>query len=301
MNIFSIKDCRKVCKRLQFISFIVGFLIFVAPFSQAQVKVEVSFPQEQYLPYEPIIAVVKISNVSGQKLDFKGEDNWLDLAMETQSGRVISKETDIPRQQDFSIQSGEVGILRIDIQPLFKANSPDRYSVTAVVKIKSWNKVFSSEPATFDIVTGVKIWEKEFGVPDENDPSQTPEVRKYALLLANFKQHLRLYFRLSNVGEDKIFKMTYIGNLTSIGRPEANLDKFNNLHILYQVGAKAFKYAVFSPDGRMFLRETHEYTTSRPRLWLDNDGRIYIRGGARKISPDDVPGIVQKSSQENAK
>ncbi|MGC8886217.1 MAG: hypothetical protein ACP5MG_03560 [Verrucomicrobiia bacterium] len=274
---------------------IVGGLLLITAIGRAQIKVDLSFPQEQYLAYEPIIAVVKISNVSGQTIAFKKEDDWLDFTMETKSGRVIAKETDIPAQEDFTIQSGEVAILRIDIQPYFKVNSPDRYSATVNVKIKSWNKTFNSDPSTFDIVTGVKIWEKEFGVPKEKDPNTPPEVRKYALLLANFKQHLRLYFRLSNVEEDKIFKMVYLGNLTSIGRPETNLDKFNNLHILYQVGAKTFKYSVISPDGRLFLRETHEYTISRPRLWLDNDGRIYIRGGARKISSDDIPGIVQKS------
>lgn len=284
----------KKLKRLFRVICIACFLEIVGLYANAQVKVELSFPQEQYLPYEPIIAVLKISNVSGQTLGFKKEDNWLDFSMETKSGRVIPKESEIPQQEDFSIQSGEVAILRVDIQPYFKATAPDRYSVTGTVKVKVWDKTFTSEPATFDVVTGVKIWEKEFGVPDSENPEKTPEVRKYALLLANFKQHLRLYFRLSNASEDKIYKMTFMGNLTSIGRPEANLDKFNNLHILYQIGAKAFRYTVFSPDGRLFLRETHEYTTSRPRLWLDKDGRIYIRGGARKISSDDIPGIAQK-------
>ncbi|HON08766.1 MAG TPA: hypothetical protein PLW02_11780 [Verrucomicrobiota bacterium] len=259
----------------------------------AQIQVELSFPQQQYLAYEPIIAVVKISNVSGQTLNFKKSDNWLDFTMETKSGRIIPKDAEIPQQEDFSIKSGEAGILRVDIQPCFKATSPDRYSVFGTVKIKEWNKVFTSEEKTFDIVTGIKIWEKEFGVPSE-DGDNSPEVKKYTLLLANFKDHLRLYFRLSNANEDKVYKMTYMGNLTSIGKPEANLDRFNNLHVLYQVGAKSFRYSVFSPDGRLFIKETHDYTISRPKLWLDQDGRIYVRGGARRFTPEDIPAMDEK-------
>jgi hypothetical protein len=215
--------------------------------------VDLSFPQQQYLAYEPIIAVVKISNVSGQTLHFKKDDNWLDFIMETKTGRIVPKDSEIPKQNDFSIQSGEVGILRIDIQPCYKAISPDRYTVVANVRIKGWDKVFSSEEKTFDIVTGIKIWEKEFGVPDGDDQT-LPEVKKYTLMLANFKDHLRLYFRLSNESEDKVYKMIYMGNLTSIGKPEANLDKFNNLHVLYQVGPKAFRYSVFSPEGSYSLK-----------------------------------------------
>ncbi len=260
----------------------------------AQIQVDLSFPQQQYLAYEPIIAVVKISNVSGQTLNFKKDDNWLDFTMETKTGRIIPKDAEIPQQEDFSIQSGEVGILRVDIQPCYNAVSPDRYTVVANVRIKGWDKVFTSKEETFDIVTGIKIWEKEFGVPSA-DGENPPEVKKYTLLLANFKDHLRLYFRLSNAGEDKVDKMTYMGNLTSIGKPEANLDKFNNLHVLYQVGAKAFRYSVFSPEGRLFIKETHDYTISRPRLWLDQDGRIYVRGGARRITSEDIPGTDKKS------
>lgn len=259
----------------------------------AQIQVDISFPQQQYLAYEPIIAVVKISNVSGQTLNFKKSDNWLDFTMETKTGRIIPKDAEIPQQEDFSIKSGEAGILRVDIQPCFKATSPDRYSVVGTVKIKEWNKVFTSEEKTFDIVTGIKIWEKEFGVPSE-DGENSPEVKKYTLLLANFKDHLRLYFRLSNASEDIVYKMTYMGNLTSIGKPEANLDKFNNLHVLYQISAKAFRYSVFSPEGRLFIKETHDYTTSRPKLWLDQDGRIYVRGGARRLTSDDMPGTNEK-------
>ncbi|MCX7872653.1 MAG: hypothetical protein N2487_05150 [Verrucomicrobiae bacterium] len=260
----------------------------------AQIKVDLSFPQEQYLAYEPIIAVLKISNQSGQSIKFKNDDDWLDFSLQTKSGRIIPKATNIREQEDFELQSGEAATIRIDIQPFFKPTDPGKYAATATVKIKNWDKTFTTEQTMLDIVTGIKIWEKEFGVPVDNETKEAPDVRKYALLMANFKQNLRLYFRLSSADEGVIYKMTFLGNLTSISRPETNLDKFNNLHILHQFGAKMFKYTVISPDGKIFIRETHEYVNTRPRLWMDNDGKIFVRGGARKISSDDIPGFSKK-------
>jgi len=268
-------------------------ILFLPAIVKAQVKVELSFPQEQYLAYEPIIAVLKISNQSGQLIKFKKDDDWLDFSLQTKSGRIIPKVSEFRELEDFDLQSGEMATVRVNIQPLFKPTDPGKYSAIATVSIRTWNKNFASEETTFDIVTGIKIWEKEFGVPVSDGENKTPEVRKYALLVANFKQNLRLYFRLSSPDEGTVYKMTFIGNLTSISRPECNLDKFNNLHVLHQFGAKLFKYTVISPDGKIFVRETHEYTNSRPRLWMEKDGRIFVRGGARKLSNDDLPGAIK--------
>lgn len=269
------------------------FILLLPAIAKAQVKVELSFPQEQYLAYEPIIAVLKISNQSGQSIQFKKNDDWLDFSLQTKSGRIIPKVSELREIEDFELQSGEMATVRVNIEPLFKPTDPGKYSVIATVSIRTWNKNFTSEEVTFDIVTGIKIWEKEFGVPTTEGENKTPEVRKYALLVANFKQNLRLYFRLSSTDEGVVYKMTFLGNLTSISRPECNLDKFNNLHILHQFGAKLFKYTVISPDGKIFVRETHEYVNSRPRLWMDKDGKIFVRGGARKISNDDLPGVTK--------
>lgn len=255
----------------------------------AQIKVELSFPQEQYLAHEPIIAVVKVSNLSGQTIKFEKDDDWLNFSLQTKSGRIIPKISELAKQEDFELQSGEMATVRVNIQPVFKPTEPGKYSATATITIRPWDKNFASEECAFDIVTGIKIWEKEFGVPVPEGENKSPEVRKYALLVANFKQNLRLYLRLSSADEGIVHKMMYLGNLTSISRPECNLDKFNNLHVLHQFGAKLFKYSVISPEGKIFVRETHEYVNTRPRLWMDKDGKIFVRGGARKLSADDLP------------
>ena len=59
--------------------------------------------------------------------------------------------------------------------------------------------------------------------------------------------------------------------------------------MLYQTGAKTFNYSVVNPNGRLLVRQTYEYTDTRPGLRVDREGRIFIGGGARRVSSDDLP------------
>src|SRR5687768_10537568 len=48
----------------------------------AQVRVELSFEQETYLPQEPLYASVRIYNSSGQTLVLGKDDDWLSFTVE---------------------------------------------------------------------------------------------------------------------------------------------------------------------------------------------------------------------------
>ena len=71
--------------------------------------------------------------------------------------------------------------------------------------------------------------------------------------------------------------------------PEAQIDRFNNLHVLSQIGAKAFSYCVLNPDGHWVARQTYFYTDTRPVLRMSDDGQIFVAGGVRQPSAADYP------------
>jgi hypothetical protein len=84
-----------------------------------------------------------------------------------------------------------------------------------------------------------------------------------------------------------------IGPLLSFSDPEKQLDRDSNLHVLYQTGARSFNFSVVNPDGRLLIRNTYEYTDSRPVLRSDREGRIFVSGGIRRPSPDDLPAELE--------
>jgi hypothetical protein len=182
--------------------------------------------------------------------------------------------------------------------PYFDLSRPGRYKVSVVLKIKEWGQELGSPPKTFDIIRGAKIWEEEFGVPAKEGQ---PEVRKYALQQANYLKELKLYLRLTDDTENKVFRVFPLGRLVSVSRPEAQIDKENNLHVLFQTGARSFLYNVVSPDGILLARQTHDYAQTRPILKNGADGRIHVSGGARRPSKLDLPPPLAALSTNDVK
>jgi len=115
---------------------------------------------------------------------------------------------------------------------------------------------------------------------------------------ANYlKKELRLYCRLTG-GDGQVMKMLNVGPMIGFGQPEPQIDSQSRLHLLYQNAAKTFAYLIVNPDGDIILRQTFEYTDSRPRLRFDPEsGKIVVVGGERREADDDFPALVKAKDE----
>ena len=272
-----------------------GFgLIFLAltltPLS-AQVSVELTQEQDQFLPAESLSLAVRITNRSGESLRLGRGEDWLTFAVESRDSGVVPRTGDVPVGGEFVLESSRVATLRVDLAPYFALSRPGRYSVTAIMQIKDWNQSVRSQPRNFDIIEGARLWEQAIGVPNSaSSTNGTPEIRKFVLQQANYlKSQLRLYVRLTDVSGARTFRVFPIGPMVSFGRPEPQVDKFSNLHVLYQQGPRSFDYTVVNPEGEIIARRTYDYTDKRPRLEPDAEGKILVTGGVRRPTSRDVP------------
>lgn len=255
-----------------------------------QVTVEVVLEQEQFLPGESLLVAARITNRSGQTLRLGGEDDWLSFAVESRDGFVVAKTGDPPVKGAFELESSKRATKRVDLAPHFNLAREGRYTVRATVRIPQWELQYASDPRPFDIIRGARLWEREFGVPQTATTNAPPELRKYILQQANYlKNQLKLYLRLTDPSETRVFRVFAIGPMVSFGRPEPQVDSQSNLHVLYQYGKTAFNYTVVNPDGDILLRQTYESGTTRPRLQVDAEGRIGVTGGVRRVTADDLP------------
>jgi hypothetical protein len=254
--------------------------------TQAQISVEVLLDQEQYLRDESLPVKVRVTNRAGQTLRFGKDDRWLTFAVESTEGAVVSKLADVPVTGEFLLESAQAATRQVDLTPSFDLSQVGRYFVTATVRIQEWNAEVSSKPKRFEVVRGTRLWEQDFGVPTAAGP---PEVRKYVLQQANYHKQLKLYLRLTDLNEHRVFRVFPIGPLVSFSQPEAQIDKAANLHVLFQTGARSFLFLVINPEGGVGLRQTYEYTQTRPTLRANSEGHIYVGGGMRRLTPNDLP------------
>jgi hypothetical protein len=271
------------------IAFWPGVLLASMCYLPAQVTVQVTLNQDQFLPGESIAAAVRITNLSGQTLHLGAGPDWLTFSIESADGFIVVKNGDVPVVGEFDLESSKRAIKRVDLAPYFRLPKPGRYNIIATVSIKEWNRQIMSDAKPFDIITGSKLWEQVVGIPKKPGATDlTPELRKYTLHQANYlRKQLMLYVQITDAN-GKIYRVFPIGPMLSFGQPEPEVDKFSNLHVLYQDGPRSFNYTVVSPDGVVLVRQSYDYTT-RPKLKEDSDGNLKVVGGARRIRSSDVP------------
>jgi hypothetical protein len=198
----------------------------------------------------------------------------------------------MPVQGEFSLLSCEMGTRRLNPTPYFDFHRPGRYHVTARLRIAQWRQEIVCKPVSFTVANGVplpNLANLQFGLPPAPDaPTAVPEVRSYSLLKTSYLRELKLYFRLTD-SRGKILRVFPIARMTSFTDPEAQIDRFNNFHVLSQTGARSFNYSVINPEGGWVTRQTYVYTDTRPVLRIDQEGQIFVAGGARRLSADDLP------------
>jgi hypothetical protein len=229
------------------------------------------------------------------------DDDWLSLAVEDSKRRSVPKLASLPVRGEFQLEHATTGIKRVDITPCFDITQPDRYYLTATLMVPEWRQVVSSKPVTFDVTRGSTLWEQDFGMPGSGPDPSAPEIRRYALLQTLHSQKIRLYVRLTDSLQRQIFRVLLLGQMVSFSNPEPQVDRFSNLHVLYQGSGRSFVHCLINPDGVLIARETYDYTSSRPVLRAESDGRIAVVGGARRLTPTDVPAPPSPSPLPNAK
>lgn len=276
--------------------FTLGTLLLTAASISAQVSVELILDREQYLRDESVPVKVRITNRSGKPVKLGETADWLSFSVETREGRSVGRFSDPNVKEEFTLESSRVATKVVDLIPHYELNVPGQYTVTATVKIPGWNQELPTRPKRFEVVRGAPLWEQVVGVPTEN--AVTPEVRKYVLQQAQSKR-LTLYVRVADESENVTYRLLPVGPLVSFSRPEPQVDKDSNLHLLFQTGARSFAYTVITPKGELILRQTHDYTRTRPVLRSGEDGRIQVAGGQRRFAADDVPPPVSATQTNN--
>jgi hypothetical protein len=255
----------------------------------AQVTVEVVVEQAQFLRDEPLPVKVRVTNRSGRTLRLGQDNEWLAFAIESLDGAVVGKLADPQVSGAFTLESAQVATRLVDLMPSFDLSQPGRYTVAATVRISELNDEVAGKPKPFEIIRGTRLWEQAFGLPG---PAGQPEVRKYTLQQASYRKDLKLYLRLTDADEHRVFRVFPLGPLISFSQPEAQVDKASHLHVLCQIGARAFLLHVINPEGNVVLRQTYDYGATRPTLRATDEGRIFVAGGVRRVTAGDVPAPV---------
>lgn len=251
----------------------------------AQVEMELVLDQDQFLRSESLPVRVRITNLSGQTLHLGKDPDWLSFMVNSGNGVSLPRAGDGPVTRPFDLESSKTATLQADLTQYFNLSEEGHYTVSAKANFQQLSLEVGAKPKTFSINVGIKLWASNFGIP-QTDP---PQIRKYALQQASFLKVKKIYARVTDVSEARVYRVVNLGSLVSISQPEALVDQSSNLHVLFQDDSRTFSYTIVNPNGEIIIRRTYEYSETRPRLRADENGLVHVSGGARRVMPNDLP------------
>ena len=254
-------------------------LFAAALIARAQVQVDISMKRTLYIAYEPILATVTITNLSGNELTLadSGHNKWFGLQLETLDGRPLP-----PIDGEYTNRPVELGpqqkISRtVNLAPLFPVSEFGGYRLKANVYSQQSNRFFTSPPLNFEITDGKVMWQKSVGVPDGAPGAGSS--RLITILSHRLSQSTQLYIRIEDKQAGIVYCTHQLGRFMTFGNPNILMDAQNRIHILQNASPKNFIYSKIGLNGEVLERKSYNEFSSRPELRRGSDGSVLVVGG----------------------
>ena len=266
--------------------------------TSAQITVDLSIKRTIFVAYEPLLATVRITNLTGNRLllaDVEGK-KWFGFQIETLDGRPIP-----PRDSNYEIEPIQVGpgesISRtVNLTQLYPLSDFGSYRIRASVYAAELSGYFSSPPLTIEITEGRLLWQQTVGVPGPAGVENG--TRTISLLSHRLSERTDLYLRIEDKPAGIVYCTHRLGDFIAYGKPEILLDATNTIHILQNNIPREFIYSKIGLSGKILDRATLSAPKDRPRLARAQDGTVAVVGGIPfdpKATP--TPGLIPKLSE----
>ena len=258
---------------------VLALLCAGAPSLYAQIDVRMEIPRRLYICYEPIIATVTITNMTGRDLTLEDHppDKWFSFEILNAGGLPIP-----PRAADYhlpplTIPIGQTVKRKVNLVNLYPVTDYGVYHVRAAIYMAALDKYFASPVTGIEVSEGQTLWQQTVGIPDGQQ--NAGQYRNYELLSFRQEKDNMLYVRIEDQDAGVVYATLPLGRLINGYDPEAQVDTQSQLHILEMVAPKEYLYTRLGPDAEMLGQQDYADLKTRPHLKKMADGNVGIAGG----------------------
>ena len=260
-----------------------ALLCAVAPSLHAQIDVTMDIPRHLYLCYEPIVATVAITNLTGGDLTLsdKAPEKWFSFEILNAQGDPIPPTAAEYHLDPLTIPTGETVKRKVNLVNLYPITDYGVYHVRAVVYSADADKYFASSVASIEVTEGQTLWNQTVGIPEGQ--KNAGQNRSYTLLSFRQPKYLMLYVRIEDDSAGLVYGTFPLGPLINGYDPEAQVDALSQLHVLSMVAPKEYLYTRLGPNAELLGQQDYTDLKTRPHLRRSADGDVAIAGGIEVI------------------
>jgi hypothetical protein len=258
---------------------ILALLALLAPSLHAQVNVRLDIPRYLYVDYEPVVATVAITNMTGRDLTLKDHapDKWFSFEIMNQQGSPIP-----PRAQDYHLEPltipvGQTVKRKLNLVSLYPVTDYGSYHVRAVVYVADNDKYYASNGAAIEISEGRTMWQQTVGIPDGQESAG--QNRAYSLMSFRQPKDNMLYARIEDHDAGIVYGTLPLGRLIQGYNPDVQVDASSQLHVLQMVAPKEYVYTRLGPNGQVLGQQDFMDLKTSPRLKRTTGGDVSVIGG----------------------
>jgi len=168
------------------------------------------------------------------------------------------------------LRAGQSTSISVDLAPHYLIRDTGGYRARASVRLPS-GETLMTDSLDFLVGRGEVIWTVPRGDGEER--------RIYSLLKFYEDPNVGLYLRVEVPKKNQVYPSRRLGAYLPLGKPTAEFDPQNNLHLLYAVAAGKHRLTVVNPDGQILREETRQAGVDQPVLTKHSNGDVSIQGG----------------------
>lgn len=237
-----------------------------------QLDLRLETPKSSYLQYAPVPVIVKMKNLGSGDLVFSPQpgEAWLEVIVQSADGLMLRPDR-LFEPPVITLRPGEDRSLPLDLAPYFLIREPGAYRVRASVRVPG-GETLLTEPLSFMIGKGETIWNLRRGEGQDR--------RNFSLVKYYEDPNVGLYLLVEVPEKNQVFPARRLGPYVPLGKPAAEFDAKNHLHLLYPSAPGQYRLMVVNQDGNPLREETRREAGSTPRLRKGPDGLVDVEGGA---------------------
>jgi hypothetical protein len=254
-------------------------LLLLAPSLHAQVQVQLKIARHLFMCYEPIIATVSITNLTGRDLTLADQppEKWFGFDILNSEDSPVPPRATEYHLEPLTIPAGETVKRSVNLVNLYPVTDFGTYRVRAAIFVSVLNRYVSSLPVPIEVSEGKTLWQQTVGIPDGQQ--NAGQYRSYELLSFRQLKDNVLYLRVEDRDAGTVYGTYPIGRLINGYDPQVELDSLNQLHVLQMVEPKSYYYTRVGPNAEWLGQQAYIETKTRPHLKKLADGDVNVFGG----------------------